>query len=85
MKFIPHNPIFAKYEAKCTHPGCVGRIKFEEAQSAGLKVGDILQYQSSNPVYGRCPLCKRHMMKVSLAPTPPPPPPPKGFSKIPKE
>ncbi len=85
MKYIPNNPIFAAFEAKCSFEGCLGKIKFEEAQSAGLKIGDKLVFQSSNPVYGRCPICKRHMMVVTKAPQPPQPPPPKGFSKIPKE
>lgn len=80
-----YNPIFAKFEARCTHPDCKGHIIFEEAHSVGLKIDDMLLYQSSNPAYGRCPLCKRHMMKVSKIPELPAPKGPKGFSKIPTE
>lgn len=79
------NPLFAQFEARCTFGGCNGRILFDEAQSAGLKVGDKLTYQSSNPTYGRCPLCQRHMMQISRAPEAPKPKPPTGFTKIPTE
>jgi len=82
---VAKNPIFAQFEARCTFEDCKGRIIFDEAHSAGLKIGDKLQFQSSNPVYGRCPLCKRHMMQITKAPESPKPKPPVGFTKIPTE
>jgi len=79
------NPLFATYEARCTHEDCAGVLKFEEGQSAGLAPGKIIPFTSSNPAYGRCPICLRHKMMVTKGPPPPEPAPLKGFSKIPKE
>jgi hypothetical protein len=85
MKTSANNQIFTAFEAKCSHEECPGRIKFDEAHSAGLKVGDTMIFQSSEPSYGRCPICKRHKMVITKGPPPPKPQPPKGFTKNPTE
>ena len=81
----PDNPLFAKYEAKCTFTDCPGKLVLKEAQSAGLRAGEMIPVHSANPSYGRYPICKRHMMKITKTPPPPQPDPPKGFTKIPRE
>jgi hypothetical protein len=79
------NPLFGQYRLECTHPGCSGRALIDQAMSAGLRVGDIVPEDSSNPNFGRCPLCRRCMMKVVEAPPGPEPILPQGFSRIPTE
>jgi hypothetical protein len=79
------NPLFFPYPLVCTFEGCGGRQLVEQAMSAGWKLGDIIPYDSSHPDVGRCPRCKRYLMKVTGAPPPAKPIPPKGFTKIPSE
>jgi len=79
------NPLFVPYILACTHPGCTGRQKIEQALSAGLTLGSLVPVDPADPAYGRCPKCRRNVMKVMEAPAPVKPPPPKGFSKIPTE
>lgn len=77
------NPMFGRHEAKCVHPECGrGRIIFDEAFSAGYKIGDAV-LSGSDPAHGRCPLCKRYSMKVTNIPEVKPLPSPTGFTSIP--
>jgi hypothetical protein len=79
------NPVFAPYDLECSWPGCGGKQKVEQAHSAGLRVGDLVPMDGSDPSYGRCPMCKRHAMKVKKGPEPAKPKGPKGFTKVPTE
>lgn len=77
------NPIFGRHEARCGHPECgLGRIVFDEAFSAGYRIGDAV-LSGSDPTQGRCPLCKRYSMKVTTVPETKPLPNPTGFTSIP--
>ncbi len=80
------NPIFTFYRLRCTFPGCAGDAIIEQAMSSGLDIGYVIPENTSDPAYGRCPICKRYMMRVvEVADGPPEPPSPQGFSKIPEE
>lgn len=77
------NPLFGSYEAVCVYDGCgKGKLRVEEAASVGYKVGDLM-IKSTDPAYGRCPLCRRYFMKIVSVPERATPQGPKGFSKIP--
>ena len=79
------NPLFDKHEAHCSYAGCgKGHIIFEEAGSAGYKIGDVLP-KGTDLTYGKCPLCRRYQMKVVKIPERSKPAAPKGWSSIPKE
>jgi hypothetical protein len=80
-----NNPIFFNYHLVCTFSGCGGGYKIEQAESAGWTLGMILPEDRSHPDVGRCPKCKRYMMKVATAPEPPKPEKPVGWTKIPTE
>ncbi len=77
------SPIFAEYRLACTHPGCFGKVILEQAESAGWKLGQVISEDLSYPSLGRCPVCKRHKMKVVKAPEPPKPTGLKGWTKVP--
>ncbi len=79
------NPVFAKYKLVCTYPGCKGAQQIEQAQSAGLRIGDLVPEDPGNFHYARCPRCKRTQMRVVEAPEPPKPKTPVGWTKIPTE
>lgn len=79
------NPLFFAYRLVCSMPGCHGKALVEQAMSAGWAEGDILPHDPTHPEVGRCPVCKRHRMKVTNVPTPKKPQPPKGWTKIPSE
>lgn len=79
------NPMFAKYRLSCTHPGC-GAIRWiEQAFSAGLREGDMVPPDPSDPVFARCQRCQRYKMKVVEGPPQSEPLLPEGFTKIPTE
>lgn len=77
--------MWGDYEAQCETTGCPGKLHFEYALSAGLRIGDVIPYDSGYPTFGLCPHCKRYRMRITSAPEPPPIPGPVGFTKIPKE
>jgi len=79
-----YNPLFAEYKLECTHPGCHGRRTVQQAMNAGLKLGDIIPEDLTVPDFGRCPMCRRHIMKIVKAPEPPKPPGVKGWNRVPK-
>jgi hypothetical protein len=79
------NPIFAEYALKCDYAGCPGTRKVLQAQSAGWRLGDIVQQYQADPDYGRCHLCRRYRLKVVGIPPEPPLETPQGFTKIPTE
>jgi len=79
----PNAAIYGDYTAACTFNGCPGTRKFTQGLSAKLTPGDMVPYDQSQPEFGKCPICKRHMMRVATAPALPPPILPKGFSAIP--
>lgn len=79
------NPLFFGYRLACTFPGCYGKALIEQAESAGWTMGSIIPEDSSYPDVGRCPVCKRHVMKVVLVPPSPKPIEPVGWTKIPTE
>lgn len=79
------NPVFATYKLECTHPGCKGKVQIDQAQSSGLRVGDIVPADPGDFSFGRCPMCKRTMMRVVSGPPTPKKQPPKGFTKVPTE
>jgi len=79
------NPLFFAYRLECTHPGCYGKSLIEQAMSAGWEPGTILPHDASHPDVGRCPVCKRYLMKVTNSPPPKKPVEPKGWTKIPSE
>lgn len=75
--------LWAKYEAKCGATGCTGTLKFEQAWSAGLMMGSQVPEDPTNPLFGRCPRCRRHSLIVTVVPMEPVSSGPKGFTKIP--
>jgi hypothetical protein len=75
--------LFGQFEAVCTWQGCNGKLKFENAHSGGLRVGDMVYQDHRDMFFGRCPHCKRYQMKVVKAPEVQLPPGPKGFTRIP--
>lgn len=78
--------LFGDFEAECTWPGCKGKLKFENAHSGGLRMGDIVYPDPRDQFFGRCPHCKRYnTLKVTKVPQLPPPPGPKGFTRIPEK
>lgn len=79
------NPLFAKYKLACTFLGCTGKSIVEQAESAGLRVGELVPEDSANPSFARCPKCRRCVMKVVEGPPPPEARGPVGFSRIPTE
>lgn len=80
-----HNPLFFAYRMECTHPGCHGKAEIEQAESAGWQLGMIIPEDHSHPGVGRCPVCKRHKMRITKVPPPPKVIGPKGWEKIPTE
>ena len=79
------NPLFTEYKLVCQHPGCYGKKLIEMAQSAGWTVGQVLPEDQSHPDVGRCPVCKRHKMKVVAGPPAPAEVKPKGWTRIPEK
>lgn len=79
------NPLFTEYKLTCTHPGCFGKVLVEQAMSAGWALGQLIPEDHTHPDVGRCPVCKRHKMRVTSAPPPPKPVDPVGWTKIPTE
>lgn len=77
------NPLFAKYKLACTFPGCTGKSIVEQAQSAGLQLGELVPEDSANPNFARCPRCRRCLMKVVEGPPLPDPKGPEGFTRLP--
>ena len=80
---LPPDPLAGKYRLKCTAEGCPGEHDAVQNYGAGWKLGDVIPMDPTNPLYGRCPQCKRYNMKVVKVPEAPLPVPPKGFTKIP--
>ena len=80
-----HNKLFVEYELTCTHPGCFGKRKIEQAESAGWQLGSILPEDRTHPDVGKCIVCKRYKMRVTKAPEPVKPKGPVGWTKIPTE
>ncbi len=79
------NPLFFAYRLECTHPGCHGKAEIEQAMSAGWTLGMIIPFDSTHHDVGRCPVCKRHQMKVVKVPPPPKEKGPFGWTKVPTE
>lgn len=80
----PGNPLFFKYELRCTHPGCPGKRLVDQAISANWQLGDVID-QNPQDDSVRCPLCKRTKMKVASLPPQKEPTPPVGWTKVPTE
>ncbi len=78
-----HNPLFFKYLLICSFPGCQGKQEVEQAETAGWTLGQTLPEDPSCPDVGRCPMCKRHQMKVTRVPDRAKVKGPKGWDKIP--
>lgn len=74
-----------KYLLKCTHPGCYGEVIAQMNLGVGWSVGQVIPMDPSRPEIARCPICKRHKMRVESEPEKPKPPGPKGFTKVPTE
>jgi len=79
------NPIFQEFVLQCSHPGCCGKLTIEHPVNAGWTLGMIVPEDSSCPAVARCPMCKRHKMKIVKAPEPKKPTGPVGWNKIPSE
>lgn len=77
--------LYGDYTLACSHPGCAGKSIQQQAISSGLRPGDLVPEDPSDPSFARCPLCKRHQMKVLTIPSPATQRAPNGFSKIPVE
>jgi hypothetical protein len=79
------NPLFFEYKLVCSHPGCFGKAALEQAMSAGWTLGSVIPEDPTNSDVGRCPVCKRHKMKVMNEPPPKKLQLPVGWTKIPSE
>lgn len=80
-----HEGVWGQFEGECQELGCSGKRKFEQAHSAGLRIGDMVPEDLSNPMFGRCPLCRKYTLKIVAVPPQATPPGPKGFTKVPTE
>jgi hypothetical protein len=81
----PPDTLSAKYTLTCQAKECEGIAVVTQNLGVRWKVGDIVSMDPTNPVFARCPQCKRHNMMVTQVPTAPLPPKPKGFTKVPTE
>ncbi len=75
----------AVYTLSCTAPGCSGTRTIEQNLGVNLRVGDTVPLDPTNPIYGRCPQCQRHNMKVTKVPPLPAIEGPRGFAKVPEK
>lgn len=77
--------LFSEYTLECSWKGCPGKRIVEYPMNGGWEVGMIVPEDSSHPDVGRCPMCKRHIMRVTKGPEKPPPPKPKGWNRVPTQ
>ena len=80
----PRNDVVSiPLQIRCTIPGCAGTAKVSSTVGMGHRLGDLLIEDRSQPMFGRCPLCKSYKMQIVEVPTPPPSAAPKGFTEVP--
>lgn len=77
--------LFQEFRARCSNPGCSFQLIFQEALSAGYRVGDKMYQYPGEENKGRCGRCKTYSMVISKTPAPPTPKLPEGFWKVPTE
>lgn len=71
------------YETRCQVQGCLGKAIEYRPPGEGWRPGMMVQEDPTDPVIGRCPMCKRYRMMVTRAPELPPPQGPEGFWRLP--
>lgn len=74
--------LFQEYRAKCSI--CGFEKKFEEAISAGYKLGSVMYQYPGDDQKGKCARCRSHTMVIIKVPDPPETNKPEGFWKIPE-
>ena len=84
------DPFSGQFELACTfvcplNGPCQGRRIMYHSLSAGWVLGNIVEEYSMDPNFARCPLCKRHIMKVVKVPEEKPKTALKGFTEVPEE
>ncbi len=86
-EFYDHtfDPLMADYVAKCDFPGCEWSTKIKLHPGVGLKIGDLVYLDPENETFGRCMKCKRHSLRIIMAPETAETAKPKGFWRIPTE
>jgi hypothetical protein len=74
--------LYQEFRARCRN--CTFELKFNEAMSAGYRVGDSMYMDPTDDTKGRCGRCKTYTMVIIKVPEPPTPVQPDGFWKIPE-
>lgn len=80
---LPPDKLSANYTLRCSAEGCGGETGADQNLGVGWTLGTIVRMDPGNPVYGRCPKCKRHNMVVVKVPAARLPKKPKGFTQVP--
>jgi len=74
-----------KYLLQCQEPDCSGQKIIDYPFGAGLGLGQMMPFDSSDPQKALCPLCKKPKMQIVSVPTTTVQSTPKGFTRVPTE